>query len=190
MVLVYLVTAGLPALAPAADVRITDTIDPMDVKPEKQTLLQLYVRAADAVGYLRWHRDMLLVDVRPSSEVQRGGVAAPTAASIPFLIEAPDAASAMTINAGFEAEIRTLAAARGLEPRSATLLLICSYGILSSRAADLLAEAGFANVYTVIDGFDGDPSPEGIARMNGWRTLGLPTVPHVHRQPRPREPRP
>lgn len=182
--LAFATGTAVVAEAKAADERIGEAVDPLEVKPEKQTLLQLYVRASSAIGYLRWHRDMLLIDVRPAPDLLPNGVAAPTAAHIPFLVEAAQlpAPGGMTVNAKFEQDIRAVLAARRLG-MEATLLLICSHGILSARAADLLAEAGFANVYTVIDGFDGDPGPDGLARVNGWRALGLPTVPQVHRQP-------
>jgi hypothetical protein len=35
-------------------------------------------------------------------------------------------------------------------------------------------EEGFTKVYSVIDGFEGDMSPEGRRDASGWRKAGLP----------------
>ena len=39
-------------------------------------------------------------------------------------------------------------------------------------AANLLAQAGYANVYSVVDGFEGD-GPQ----ARGWKASGLPVRP-------------
>ncbi len=56
-----------------------------------------------------------------------------------------------------------------------TVLLMCRSGDRSAKAVDMLAAAGFKNVYTVTDGFEGDKvkDPESVfhgKRMrNGWK---------------------
>ena len=45
------------------------------------------------------------------------------------------------------------------------LLLICRSGVRSHYAAEVAAQAGFARVYNVLDGFEA-----------GWRPAGLPGV--------------
>ncbi len=61
-----------------------------------------------------------------------------------------------------------------------TVLVICRSGQRSAPAVDALAEAGFENVCSVIDGVEGDRvrDPESVfngQRMrNGWKNAGLP----------------
>ena len=77
-------------------------------------------------------------------------------------------------NHGFVAEV-----ARRFKPGD-TLLLMRRSGHRSAPAVNALAEAGFINVYSVIDGFEGDPvadraSPDFGKRIrNGWRNEPLP----------------
>lgn len=54
------------------------------------------------------------------------------------------------------------------------VVLICRSGDRSSRGANRLAEDGFTRVYSVVDGFEGDMSPDGRRTVNGWKNAGLP----------------
>ena len=54
------------------------------------------------------------------------------------------------------------------------VVLICRSGDRSSRGANRLAEDGFSRVYSVVDGFEGDMSPDGRRTVNGWKNAGLP----------------
>lgn len=61
-----------------------------------------------------------------------------------------------------------------------TLLLICRSGGRSALAVNALTEAGFVDVYNVIDGMEGDlvKDPDsayyGKRMQNGWKNSGLP----------------
>ncbi len=61
-----------------------------------------------------------------------------------------------------------------------TLLITCRSGHRSAPSCEALIQAGFKNVYNVIDGFEGDKvsDPEssynGLRMKNGWRNSGLP----------------
>ena len=44
----------------------------------------------------------------------------------------------------------------------------------SARAADVLAKAGFTQVYNVVEGFEGDYGKTGRRDVNGWKNAGLP----------------
>jgi rhodanese-related sulfurtransferase len=61
-----------------------------------------------------------------------------------------------------------------------TLLIMCRSGGRSAKAVDVLAKAGFLNVFNIIDGMEGDnvedPGSEyNRKRMkNGWKNSGLP----------------
>lgn len=54
-----------------------------------------------------------------------------------------------------------------------TILCGCKSGGRSQRAAQLLADAGFADVTNVLGGWSGGPGPDG-APISGWAEEGLP----------------
>lgn len=56
----------------------------------------------------------------------------------------------------------------------AVLILICRSGIRSDEAARKLAQAGFENVYQVLEGFEGVLDEDGHRLVNGWRQHNLP----------------
>ena len=55
------------------------------------------------------------------------------------------------------------------------IILMCRSGDRSSRAINQqLADSGYTQVYSVVDGFEGDMSKEGRRTVNGWKNAGLP----------------
>jgi rhodanese-related sulfurtransferase len=54
---------------------------------------------------------------------------------------------------------------------------MCRSGTRSAKAANVLYDLGYENVYSVVDGFEGDTSKEGPAAghrtVNGWKNAGL-----------------
>jgi rhodanese-related sulfurtransferase len=59
--------------------------------------------------------------------------------------------------------------------RESLLLFICRSGQRSSSAAKAATEAGFADCYNVLEGFEGDKDAAGQRnRVGGWRFHGLP----------------
>jgi rhodanese-related sulfurtransferase len=83
----------------------------------------------------------------------------------------------LELNPEFLPEVRRRLSAKGLKPAD-PIVLICRSGDRSAAAANLLAEAGFKNVYSVVDGFEGDLAGEGPKAgqrvVNGWKNAGLP----------------
>jgi rhodanese-related sulfurtransferase len=77
-------------------------------------------------------------------------------------------------NPGFLAQVKEF-----FKP-SDTLLVICRSGGRSAIAVNLLAEAGFKNVYNIIDGMEGDlvEDPDSVYQgkrlRNGWKNSALP----------------
>ncbi len=61
-----------------------------------------------------------------------------------------------------------------------TILVICRSGGRSAMAVNRLAEAGFANVYNITDGMEGDAikDPKSVFQgqrlKNGWKNSGIP----------------
>jgi rhodanese-related sulfurtransferase len=64
---------------------------------------------------------------------------------------------------------------KGQETR---IILMCRSGKRSAQAARILHIAGYRNVYTVIDGFEGDKLKSGERAgqrlVNGWKNSDLP----------------
>ena len=59
--------------------------------------------------------------------------------------------------------------------KSAPLLFICRSGGRSHNAAMLAQQAGYAEAYNVLEGFEGDKDDEGHRNTKGgWRAAGLP----------------
>ena len=61
-----------------------------------------------------------------------------------------------------------------------TILVICRSGGRSAQAVNQLAEIGFRNVYSIVDGMEGDTVADpasvfdGKRMKNGWKNSGLP----------------
>lgn len=149
------------------------------VPERKQTTLGLYVTAEEA--YEAWRADpenVTIIDVRTPEEFIFIGHPS-MAWNIPFAIQTYEwnpemKAFAMQPNAAFVSQVAEL-----FEP-DATLMLMCRSGDRSARAVDLLAEAGFTNAYTIVDGMEGDmvKDPDsayyGKRMENGWKNSGSP----------------
>jgi len=54
-----------------------------------------------------------------------------------------------------------------------TILAMCRSGHRSAAAVNLLTKAGFTNVYTIVDGFEGD-KVDGKRNKDGWRNSSAP----------------
>jgi rhodanese-related sulfurtransferase len=103
---------------------------------------------------------------------------------VPYMVEPPfrewDAAKSsfkLEPNPDFLPEVRRRLSAKELGPND-TIVLMCRSGDRSAAASNLLAEAGFKNVYSVVDGYEGDlatAGPQaGQRAVNGWKNAGLP----------------
>jgi len=147
--------------------------------PRKLTKPGKYVTSVEAYAMWRIHPSAVhIIDVRTPEKYAVLGHPA-MAANLPFMLwtgvfDDQRRMYPLTPNRGFVAE-----AARRFKPGD-TLLLMCRSGHRSAPAVNALAEAGFTNVYSVIDGFEGDPaadraSPDfGKRTKNGWRNATLP----------------
>jgi len=145
----------------------------------KQTPLGLYVTAAEA--YEKWKvapEKVRILDVRTPEEYIFIGHA-DMALNIPVAFQtyewdARNKHFAIKPNLDFVSQVKEWA-----KPTD-TILVMCRSGGRSAVAVNLLAEAGFTNVYNIIDGMEGDKvdDPESIfhgKRMrNGWKNSGLP----------------
>lgn len=151
----------------------------------KRTKLGQYFSSQEAAKFMTQNASKtLFLDVRTPAEVAFLGMPAQADANVPYMKE-PDFASwdnvkstlKLELNPDFLPEVRKRLAAKGLKPGD-TIVLICRSGDRSAAAANLLAEAGFKNVYSVVDGYEGDLAKDGPKAgqrvVNGWKNAGLP----------------
>lgn len=80
--------------------------------------------------------------------------------------------TALTRNPRFAREVEAR-----FKDKSAVLLLLCRSGKRSAAAAEVLAKAGYGNVFNVLEGFEGEiDAQQHRGTADGWRYRGLPWV--------------
>jgi rhodanese-related sulfurtransferase len=157
---------------------------PVDVSklPErKQTTLGLYLSALEAYKMkTEGGAKVMFVDVRTKGEFQFLGTTTVTDQNIPYMeMDEPVAWDkknkrySLSPNSDFVSAVGDLAARMKLG-KNDTIILMCRSGDRSSPAANLLKLAGYTKVYSIVDGFEGDMSPEGRRDVNGWKNANLP----------------
>jgi rhodanese-related sulfurtransferase len=159
--------------------------DAASVPSPKRTKLGQYFSSQEAASFVdRNASRTLFLDVRTPAEVAFLGMPAQADANVPYMKE-PDFPVWDDVKGNFKLEtspdflpeVRRRLTAKGLGTEDA-IVLICRSGDRSAAGANLLAEAGFKNVYSVVDGFEGDLATEGPKAgqraVNGWKNAGLP----------------
>ena len=154
-------------------------IEPATLAKEKLTTLGLYVTAAEA--YERWKASpatVKILDVRTPEEFIFVGH--PTMAwNIPIVLQthqmdAEKRQLRIKPTTDFLDRVKTIATSEE------TLLVTCRSGGRSAMAVNILANAGYTNVYNIVDGVEGDivEDPDSVyygKRMkNGWKNSGPP----------------
>lgn len=123
---------------------------------------------------LRDYPDAVLIDVRTSAEWSFVGVPdlAPLGKQALFLEwqRFPD----MAVEPAFAQAASGILARAGASP-DAPIFMLCRSGGRSRAAAIALTAQGFARVYNVADGFEGDIDGDGHrGTVSGWKAAGLP----------------
>lgn len=150
-----------------------------ELPAKKMTSLGLYVNAQKA--YSMWKSnpvDVVIIDCRTPEEYVFVGHA-PMAHNIPLKLmttiwDEKKNNYKTDVNPDFVEEIKKRF------NKNQTLILMCRSGSRSAKGTDLLAEAGYKNVYTVTDGFEGDKVKDpnsyfkGRRMLNGWKNSGNP----------------
>ena len=146
----------------------------MQVPPAKQTALGLYLTAREA--YEMWKADpepVKVLDVRMVEEYVFLGHAA-AAVNIPLAFpkyqwHTEKQKYGFEINPDFIDHIKEV-----FKPDD-TIVAMCRSGGRSAFAINMLAKAGFTNIYNIIDGFEGDTVNDqesvfhGKRMKNGWK---------------------
>ncbi|MGB5525365.1 MAG: rhodanese-like domain-containing protein [Gemmatimonadota bacterium] len=163
----------------AASGQTQDAQQEPQIPAAKQTTLGLYLTASQALE--TWQAEpekVKVLDVRTLEEFIFVGHAE-MAWNVPLAVQTDewDAEKrhfAMKPDPTFASRVKEL-----FTPED-TLLVMCRSGGRSAMAVNLLAEAGFKNVYNIIDGMEGDKVDEegnvfhGKRMKNGWKNSGLP----------------
>jgi len=176
--LAFMLSLSLTGIALAGD------IDPATVPGPKQTIAKDYLSAKEAATLKQsLGVQALLIDIRTQSEFTFVGAADMTDANIPYMVadysawDDKNSRFQLSPNSGFLTKMSDVTAKAGLD-KSSTIILLCRSGDRSSRAADLLHNAGYTKVYSVVEGFEGDVAKEGENKgkrtVNGWKNAGFP----------------
>ena len=111
-----------------------------------------------------------LVDVRTDAEWTYVGLADLSAAAKQPALIAWQVFPKMEVNAAFVDQLRQA----GFTPEH-QIYFLCRSGVRSLAAAQAAQVAGFANVFNVADGFEGNADGAGHRGMlGGWKAMGLP----------------
>ncbi len=145
----------------------------------KQTIPGLYLTAREA--YDRWKADpekVIIIDVRTTEEYLFVGNPA-MAWKIPFATQSYDwdkvkGKFPMHILPDFVFRVNQVAKPEDI------IMVMCRSGGRSALAINLLTQAGFKELYNIIDGMEGDTVKEtgsifhGQRLVNGWKNSGCP----------------
>jgi rhodanese-related sulfurtransferase len=152
---------------------------------KKRTPQELYVTSTEANKKLKELGDKaMFVDVRTRAEAAFLGMPTGAHANVPYMTagafdEWDDKKKNFKLqpNSEFVLRMEDLVKTRGLE-KDSPIFLICRSGSRSAKAAKILNLAGYPNVFTVTDGFEGDKAKQGPRKgervVNGWKNSGLP----------------
>ena len=155
------------------------------VPASKQTTAGRYLDAREAYALKqKLGAKSCFVDVRTRYEVSYVGMPTAADANIPY-VEHPDDAPwddkagrfKLEVNSDFGPELARRMAAKGLG-KGDVVIVMCRSGDRSARAATLLTQLGYSNVFSVVDGFEGDVATSGPKLgqrvVNGWKNADLP----------------
>ena len=159
-------------------------VDSAAVPEAKRTKAGRYLMAADVPSFIQSQGGpgkVLFLDVRTRSEAMYVGMATGVDALVPF-VEHQELMTDWDPQRGiyrlepmqdFVPEVTRRLQQKALTKADAVVLL-CRSGDRSGRGANRLSDDGFTQVWSVVDGFEGDMSKDGRRSVNGWKNAGLP----------------
>jgi len=158
--------------------------DASKLSKKKQTTLGLYITAKEAYQTVSVDpKHVLFVDVRTPAEVEFVGAPEMIDTNVPYMLNDFSAWDdkkkrfKKVPNSNFTVLMEEQLEAKRLT-KNDKIILMCRSGSRSSKAVNLLHKAGYTNVYSVVDGFEGDKSKvaatKGQRVVNGWKNAHLP----------------
>ena len=160
------------------------SFDPSKLPASKQTTDGKYLSAKEAYEMKTKNPSkVLFIDVRTPAETEYIGIADQVDVNIPYMLDdygtwdAKKSRFMMSPNSAFTMKVDDAMKARGLT-KNDIVIVMCRSGDRSAAADNLLTKAGYTNVYSVWEGFEGDMGKEGAEKgrraVNGWKNAGLP----------------
>lgn len=162
------------------------TLSPNQVPEAKRTETQHYLLPQEVYEFkAKDATQTLLVDIRTPSELQFVGYTQMIDGNVPYISydysewDSKIKEYKRDFNSGFVGQVEGLLAKAGLTGKKDTrIILMCRSGDRSARAADLMAKSGYTNVWSAIEGFEGDKAKDGPTKgkrtVNGWKNANLP----------------
>lgn len=157
---------------------IQSTVNVSELMEEKQTPLGLYLTSSDAAAALEASPGIVFFDVRDPFEVMFIGHPTSIDAVVPLEIVTPEfdaeqGGYSVELNPDFVAQVDAVVAREGAG-KDSPVFVTCRSGNRSAAAAEALSDAGYTNVWNLVEGFEGDKDEAGVRSANGWRNAGLP----------------
>ncbi len=152
-------------------------------KKKHQTKLDLYLSAKEVPEFIEKNKDkVVFIDVRTPAEIEYVGHTNMMDKNVPLHFkdfskwnEKKKRYADEPFNDNFEKDVEEVVKKKGLTKEDAKVILMCRSGSRSAYATNLLADQGFKQVYTVIDGFEGGKDKKtGHRTKNGWKNAGNP----------------
>ena len=162
------------------------TLTPEQVPEPKRTQDQHYLLPQEVFDLkTKEASQTLLVDIRTPAELQFVGYTPLIDGNVPYMTfdysdwDAKNKDYKRDFNSGFTVQIESLLKKSGIVGgKQARIILMCRSGDRSAKAADLLAKSGYTNVWSAIEGFEGDKAKDGPNKgqrtVNGWKNAHLP----------------
>lgn len=167
------------------NITVAAAISEKDVPEKKRTKAGLYLNAKEAYEVLKKQPEKIVfIDVRTRGEVAYTGMPIVADTNIPFKFTSKkyqwnDKKSSFNMepNPDFIAIATERVLQKGLS-KNDKIFVMCRSGGRSAKAANALTKAGFTQVFSVIDGFEGDTVKTGYLKgkrtINGWKNSNLP----------------
>ncbi len=155
-------------------------------KESMRTKAGLYVNSVEAHQMITKPegREIVLIDVRDGVEIKFTGYTKMTDIHVPWKIidsnkwDDKKQSYGGHRNANFSDELQTQLDKMGVSKKAHLIFMCRSGSTRSAPAADIFFDKGYANVYTMVDGFEGgkakDGTHNGARIVNGWKNAGLP----------------
>ena len=162
-------------------------VDKSEVRKRWHTPYDLYLSAREAYELKTSRPDQVtFIDVRTPAEVHYVGIADQIDANVPYQFDTnvwrtkSDGIHGYfrkKRNPDFETAVENLLKSRGLD-KTSPVIIMCTSGSRAPLAAHALHKAGFKEVYTQVEGFEGIKAKSGEHKgkrlVAGWKHEGLP----------------
>ncbi|MEE9374980.1 MAG: rhodanese-like domain-containing protein [Rhizobiaceae bacterium] len=149
------------------------------IAKKRVTPYNKYLSAKEAHHALSSDPSIVLIDVRDPIEINFIGHSSGMDANVPLRtvsnqFKQKKGSYGWKDNKNFVVEVDMMMKRLG-HTKEDTVFVSCRSGVRSAVAARLLYQAGYKNVWNLVEGFEGSKDKKtGIRSKNGWRNAGLP----------------